>query len=110
MLELLFLESLQSNGLSTYTDQQERAATAVSFLHDLQAVTHMLRSLDALSSISEEANSIPSADEHLLRGLGKPKSRGRRRERIRVKEVGGKGLEQRKEQEKARYLQQQSIF
>jgi hypothetical protein len=28
----------------------------------------MLRSLDALSSISDEANSPPSADEHLLRG------------------------------------------
>jgi hypothetical protein len=43
-------------------------SAAVSFLHDLQAVTHMLRSLDALSSISDEANSPPSADEHLLRG------------------------------------------
>lgn len=40
----------------------------MSFLHDLQAVTHMLRSLDALSSISDEANSLPLADEHLLRG------------------------------------------
>ena len=38
-------------------------------MHDLQAVTHMLRSLDVLSNISVESNQSSSGDEHLLRGF-----------------------------------------
>ena len=38
-------------------------------LHDLQAITHMLRSLDVLSNISDENNQSSSGDEHLLRGI-----------------------------------------
>ena len=38
-------------------------------MHDLQAVTHMLRSLDVLSTISDESNQASSGDEHLLRGI-----------------------------------------
>ena len=41
----------------------------VSLLHDLQAITHMLRSLDVLSNISDENNQSSSGDEHLLRGI-----------------------------------------
>ena len=41
----------------------------MSLLHDLQAVTHMLRSLDVLSNITDENNQSLSGDEHLLRGI-----------------------------------------
>ena len=59
---------LQCNLLDMCSTISSSLYFPVSFLHDLQAVTHMLHSLETLSTISGDSNTALTGDEHLLRG------------------------------------------